>query len=175
MAWFSGCAMAPTMRGRRAARKLRIGVEREDVADLRKHVEAAGLDGEGVVLAHEKLVQVEQLAALSLPAHPNALAHVEDAMAVKEQETAGLGATHSVAFSSSMSWMARSTSGLESSTCGLLTESGRSVSKTKCRLRIAIGEIAHFEFVNELANLLLIQQQRGYRDQRGALAGECPC
>ena len=70
----------------RAAGKLRVGVEREDVTDLRKDVEPAGLDGEGVVLADQELVEIEELAAFALPAHPHALAHVEDAMAVEKEK-----------------------------------------------------------------------------------------
>src|SRR6516225_9471855 len=77
--------------GGRAARKLRIGVESQNVPDLRKHVEPSGLDGEGIVLVHQKLVEVKQLAALALPAHPYSLAHVEHAVAMEEEKTAGVG------------------------------------------------------------------------------------
>ena len=39
-----------------------------------------------VVLMEQEFVEVEQLTALSLPSHPDALAGVEDAMAMQEEE-----------------------------------------------------------------------------------------
>jgi hypothetical protein len=36
----------------------------------------------------EQLIQVEQLSTLSLPTHPNALACIEDAMAMQQNERA---------------------------------------------------------------------------------------
>ena len=91
MAWFERMRDGAHHRRGRTARKLRVGIERENVADLRKNVEAAGLDGKCVVLADQQLVQVEKLAALALPAHPHSLAHVEDAMAMKEEKAAVFG------------------------------------------------------------------------------------
>ena len=73
-----------------AARKLGVGVERDDVADMLQGVEWAGLQGEAVVLVQQEFVEVEELAALALPSHPDALAGVEDAMAMQEEEGSSL-------------------------------------------------------------------------------------
>src|SRR5690348_16054142 len=69
-----------------AARQLRVRVEGDDVAHARKGGEIAGLDGKGVEFSAQIFVEVEQLATLALPAHPDALARVEDAMAMEEEE-----------------------------------------------------------------------------------------
>ena len=41
----------------------------------------------------------------------------------------------------------------------------------KVQVRIAVGEEAHLELVDQFAHLLLIQKQRRHRDQRGAFPG----
>ena len=74
------------MRMRRSARKLGVGVERDDETDLRENGKIADLDREAVVLSAQKFVQVEQLAALAFPAHPSLLARVVDAVAVQQKK-----------------------------------------------------------------------------------------
>ena len=75
----------------RAVRKLRVGIEGENVADRAQHFDAPGLDRECIEFSGQQFVQVEQLAALAFPAHPHSLAHVEDAMAMQEEERAVAG------------------------------------------------------------------------------------
>ena len=45
-----------------------------------------GLNRECVVFTNEEFIQIEKLATLSFPAHPHTLPHVEDAMAMEQQE-----------------------------------------------------------------------------------------
>src|ERR1700723_2413131 len=71
-----------------AARQLGVGVKREHVADLAEQVNAARLDGEGVKVAGQQLIQVDKLSPLALPAHPDSFAHVEDAVTMKKNESA---------------------------------------------------------------------------------------
>ena len=78
---------------------------------------------------------------------------------MQEKETLRCVACRYRALSSLMSRTASSTSGCESFSRGLLTESGRSVSRAKCRFGLAVGQEADFEIVDQLAHLLLIQQQ----------------
>ena len=42
------------------------------------------------MLMEEKIIEVEQLATLSLPSHPDSLAGVKDAMTMQEKERAAL-------------------------------------------------------------------------------------
>src|SRR5580698_1263850 len=73
-------------RVRRAPRKLGIRIERDHILCVLKSFEVAGFYREGIELALEQLVKVEQLAALAFPAHPDALACVENTMAVQQEE-----------------------------------------------------------------------------------------
>ena len=53
----------------------------------------------------------------------------------------------------------------------VLFVSGRSVKKAEVDVRILIGEIASFQLVEQLADLLLIEQQRWHDDEGGRLCG----
>ncbi len=53
--------------------KLRVRVQGDDVADVGKDVERASFYGEAVLLVQEKFIEVEELAAFALPAHPGRL------------------------------------------------------------------------------------------------------
>src|ERR1700678_2886932 len=68
------------------ARELGVRIKREYVADLAQQINSTRFDGEGVEVAGQQLVQVKQLSPLAFPAHPNAFAHVEDAMTMKKNE-----------------------------------------------------------------------------------------
>ncbi len=71
---------------RRAARQFRIAVERQHKANMREQGEIANLHREAVVLAINQAIEVEQLAALALPAHPDAFARVVDAVPMKKRK-----------------------------------------------------------------------------------------
>src|ERR1700712_4531803 len=71
-----------------ATRKLRVGVKRDDVADTLQSLQWACFYRKAVVLTEQIIIEIEQLAAFSLPSHPDPLAGVEDAMPMQEEERA---------------------------------------------------------------------------------------
>ncbi|MDT4818208.1 hypothetical protein FQZ97_512990 [compost metagenome] len=73
---------------RSVARQPRIGVQGDDVAHPGRHLRRLSVDGHiaGVAGAAQQAVQLMQLAALSLPAHPPALHGIEEASAVEQQK-----------------------------------------------------------------------------------------
>src|SRR6201999_2258057 len=73
---------------RRAPWQLRVGIQGQNETDIGQQRQISNLDGEAVVLALDEAVEVEQLAALTLPAHPDAFARIVDAMAVVESKGA---------------------------------------------------------------------------------------
>ena len=86
----SGWAMRPDHLARRIARQLRVGVERDDVADLRQtrscRRRSAAKRSCG---AAQQRVELRQLAALALVAHPDAFLRVPAPRAVEEEEDVG--------------------------------------------------------------------------------------
>src|ERR1700720_3487908 len=73
---------------RRVARKLRIGIKRDDVANLREQRLARGLNHEArISSAAQQLVEFVQLAAFSFPTHPLTFARIPLPPAMKQVET----------------------------------------------------------------------------------------
>ena len=73
------------------ARQTRVRIEREAVAHARKHVEPPDLRGERrIARASQQAVELVDLAALAFPAHPDALARIPAAFAVKQEEPIGM-------------------------------------------------------------------------------------
>src|SRR4051794_24216021 len=68
----------------RSAGQLRIGVEREHKADVRQLRKVTSFDREGIVHLAEHLVQIQKLAALSLPAHPSSFTRIVDTVPMKK-------------------------------------------------------------------------------------------
>src|ERR1039457_6593375 len=68
------------------ARKLCVGIESQDVANVPKHIDTARFDRKCIGFPGKKRVQVEQLAALALPAHPHSLALIEGSMTVEKKK-----------------------------------------------------------------------------------------
>src|SRR5580658_4287241 len=73
-----------------AARKLRIRIQRQHVADVLEGFEPPRLDGERIEVAGQKLIQVKQLSALAFPSHPDSLPHIEDSVAMQEDKAPAL-------------------------------------------------------------------------------------
>ena len=73
-----------------AAGKFRVGIKRDDIPHRRQDGEISLLDGKAVVLSAQQLVQVEELAAFALPAHPPLLARVVYPMAMEQEERSHL-------------------------------------------------------------------------------------
>ena len=72
----------------RATRKLRVGVQGDDVADALQSFQRACLERKAIVLTEQKFVEIKEFAALSLPTHPHSLASIEDPMTMQEKERA---------------------------------------------------------------------------------------
>ncbi len=72
------------MRG--SAWKLGIRIERKHKLNPRKNGQIADLDGEAVVMSAEKPIQIHELPALALPAHPSLLARVVNPVAMQQEE-----------------------------------------------------------------------------------------
>ena len=68
------------------ARQLRVGVQRYDVPDPRQDRQVADLDREAVRGLAEQVVEVQELPALALPAHPGALGRVINVAPVEKEE-----------------------------------------------------------------------------------------
>src|SRR6185437_5293517 len=77
--------------GSGATRQLRVRVKGDDVLHAGQDGDVAGLDGESVEFSAQIFVEVEKLAALALPAHPDTLARVENTMAVEQKERSAFG------------------------------------------------------------------------------------
>src|SRR5271154_499206 len=75
---------------RRTARGLRIGIQRDDVSTLPQNLDRSGLDRKAIELVKQEFVQIEQLSPLPLPAHPDTLACIEDAVAMQEDKRSAL-------------------------------------------------------------------------------------
>ena len=73
---------------RRAKRQLRIGIEGDDIANARGHHRRSAIRilERGVGCAAQQSVELVQLAALALPAHPAAFSRIELPAAVKKHE-----------------------------------------------------------------------------------------
>ncbi len=69
------------------ARKLGVGIERDDVLDSGQQGIVAGDYGKIVKLAKKQVIQVEQFAALALPTHPGFFDGVVSAIAVKQEKS----------------------------------------------------------------------------------------
>ena len=94
MAWFSGWAMAPTSRWA-VPRGSSVSASRVSTKRTwRSKLEVANLDRKAIEVASDQPVEIEQLAALALPSHPDALARVEDAVPMEEREAAKCHCRH---------------------------------------------------------------------------------
>ena len=78
----------------RVARKLGIGVERDHVADVGEHVDVTGDHREAIAPgAAQQCVQLLELAALALPAHPQLLPRVPATRPMQEEKSVALHIT----------------------------------------------------------------------------------
>ena len=85
---------------RGAARKARIRIQGDDVANHRNGVRHPAADGNEIGLrrAAQQLVQLVQLSPLALPAHPFLLAFVPGALAVEQEEARAASRSRAVGF-----------------------------------------------------------------------------
>ncbi|MEI9981161.1 MAG: hypothetical protein WDN23_19565 [Edaphobacter sp.] len=149
-----------------AAGELGVGVKRDDVTDVVEELERTGFEGKAVVLIEEKFIEVEELAALALPAHPDTLARIEAAMAMEEKEGAAvLAGIFCVEIDDTLC-------GEQSKGVGVFVERTdldiREIGEeAEVDVGVLIVEVAGFELVEELVDLLFSQQKRGNDDEGG--------
>src|SRR5579862_18409 len=154
------------------ARKLRVGVQCDDVADSVQNLQRACFEREAIVLTQQKFVEIEQLSALALPSHPNTLAGVEGAMTMKEKKRSSvLVAILCVQIVDAPYGEFRQRIGaLVQLPYSRIRKIGK---KTKVDIRVLIGEIASLEFVEQLLNLCLVEQQGWDNDESARFWRSC--
>ena len=125
----------------------------------------------------QQLVQVEQLAALALPAHPHALTRVEDAVTMQQKEAPPAGHRYPcavLAFSlfDEPNRQLHQRIAYRSAAAATPNPADRSASEVK--IRVLVREIACLQLFDQLSHLLLIQQQRGNRRPASSAPAEFP-
>ncbi len=147
---------------RRVARQLRVGVQRNDVLHALQHRRLARDARERVgAAAAQHRVQVGELAALSLVAHPAALAGIPAPRAMEEEEALGAAVL--------------AVECLDAAPGG---GGERRVAGQRLRLRVleireqrevqalvAVGEEAHLERLEEPGDVRLAREHRRHHDQ----------
>src|SRR5579885_1224103 len=150
---------------RRAARQLRIGIEREDVTDVGQPGEIAGLDRKRIEDLAKHLVQIEQLAAFALPTHPRSFARVVDAMTMEQVKASiGLACILPIEF-------VDKTDGEIHARIVLAHRFGRIgqiCQQSEANVAIVIDEVTDFEIVHQATDLLFVEQQGRDGDHVGA-------
>src|SRR6185312_11967375 len=148
--------------GRGAARKLRIGIERNDEADVLNLRKVAHFYWEWIESVPQQLVEIEQLAALALPTHPRALLRIVNTMAVEEIKMAEIQTTVTLV------QVVNQLPGKLNSRI-VVVGGFRAVGKIgkQCVMYVAvlIAKIANFKIFYELANLLFVDEQRWNGDK----------
>ncbi len=154
----------------RIARQLRVGVQRDDVAHVRQGRDVADDPREAIrAPAAQQRVEVGELAALALVAHPHAFARVP--------QTRTMGQEEAVAAVCRASWVAVLLIQLFDELAGVLESRGIGLALRRVRvveigeqgevqLRIAVGKKAHLERVDQLGRALFAAEHRGNHDER---------
>ena len=156
----------------RVARQLRVGVERDDVANVgrREAVAPADRHESGVGRAAQQPVQLVQLAALALPADPAPFAFVPDAPAMEQQEAVA-ARRRAVALVEPGDALrcSREESGVA------LEVLGRSIGpvgeQREMQIAFRAGEVMDFQPLDLLLDRRVRRQQRRHRDERAQMRG----
>src|SRR6185437_1715632 len=159
-------------RGGRSAGQLRVGVESDDVLHPGKDGDVPGLDGERVEFSAEIFVEIEKLAPLALPTHPDALARIEDAMAVEQEERSAFGRGRIAEVE-----VVDEGDGEIDERVGVvfagLGNGVRQIRKQReVEIGVRVGEESHLELVDQLVQLCFVQEQGGNGDQCGVVGGD---
>ncbi len=172
---------------RRVAGQLRVGVERDDVAHAPQHRRVAddqreAIAGSRALVAAQQGVQVRELAALALVAHPHPLARVPAPRAVEQKEAIGARRVHrrgGVFSVQRLDLLARvAQQGLVAGQ-RLLRGIVKVGEQAEAQLRVAVGHEAHFQRFDQLVDAPLAAEHRGHHHQRSRRRAECrtksPC
>ena len=112
--------------------------------------------------ASQQRVELLELAALALPAHPAALALVPDAAPVQQQEALG-----AVALGQLPQLFAGGRHKRHILGHVLLGRVGKVGEQRKVQVRVRVGERSHLQAVQLVANALTGKQQRRHHHHRG--------
>ena len=159
---------------RRVARQLRVGVERDDVAHAPQQRRVADDQREAIgwprlLVAAQQRVQVRELAALALVAHPHPVARVPAARAVEQEESIGirrarrLGPVFVVQRLDLLPRMAQQCVVAGQRLLRRIVEVGE---QAEVQLCVAVGHEAHFQCVDQIVDALLAAQHRRHHHQR---------
>ncbi len=159
------------------ARQLRVGVERDHVAHARQlrrvaHDQREAVAGPHAGPAAQQRVQVGELAALALVAHPQPLLLVPAARAVEEEEAVAavrLVSRRAVLAVQLFHLRARLAQQHVVVVAVLVAPVEEVGEQAVVQLRIAVGEIAHLERLDQVGDALLAAEHRRHDDQRAAL------
>ena len=186
--------------GDRVPGQTRIAVQRDHVAHVGRHPRGVAVDGDigGIVGTPQQTIELGQLAALALPAHPAAFAGVVDPAAVKQQEAragragamAAIETRHGIDGDGQQDIVAGQFGGVGVAAVqqqgkgqvavviGKTAVTGKTI--VTCKIvtgkavtageTVATGEIVHLETFDQLAQRHRLGQHRRYRDQ-GSLGG----
>ena len=154
---------------RRIARQLRIGVERDYVSDIGEHVDVAGDHREAILrFAAQQCVELLELAALSLPTHPQLLVRVPSARPVEQEED--------VAFGVGIPWAILAVERIDSRARapdqrGIIGHRFfRRVTQVsdqgEVQVAVLIGEKAYFERFEQRIDVGIADQHRRHHDDR---------
>jgi hypothetical protein len=157
--------------GRRLARQLRVGVQGDDETHPRQARQVAALHRIGRVRGPaQQAVELAQLAALALPAHPAALRGVPHPFAVEQEEA--VGAARGVA-------LVESADALEGFTqvCVVLGPVlrggvGEVGQQREAQLRVGVGQVMDFQALGQGSAALGADEQGRHDDEGRAVRGD---
>ncbi len=168
---------------RGVARQLRVGVERDDVAHVAEHAGVAddvreALARPGAGAAAQQRVEVAELAALPLLAHPHPVDGVPAPRPVEQEEgRSGLVVAVVVALRRVLRVERRDARGgvrhqfvvARHVLGGRVAEVGQ---QAEVQVRVAVGEEAHLERLDQLVDAGDAADERRHHDQRARAAGD---
>jgi hypothetical protein len=155
-----------------APRQLRVGVQRDDVAHpgQRGHLPGGGHEA-AVAAAAQQRVQVAELAALALGAHPHPLARVPAARPVQQEEAVAAAGLAIVAIASVERLDACLRMRHQRPIAGLVLGVGVEEvgQQREVQLRVAVGEEAHLQVVDQVVDAGRAAEHRRHRDEGAAV------
>ena len=150
----------------RFGRQPRIGVERHDIANIPGQTLVGGEEGR-VLIAPQKQVQLVQLAALALPAHPAALLLVIEAAAVQQEEARLVVAR--IMLVEPVDLLARIVVDFHVGGRDFLLRVGPVADQREIDLTARIGEVVHLQVADLLVDGIARGDEGRHGDQRARL------
>ena len=150
---------------RRVARQLGVAVQDDHIADAAQAPDVADDRGEGAELAAQRSVEVLELAALALPAHPHALARVPQPGAMQQKKRRGPPGRE-VAGVERQDTLAGAPQQRDVGVHVLAWRVAEVGQQREKEVGIAVGEVTDLERIEQRVDLGDVDQQRGHGDHR---------